>query len=52
LLLHISLGYGAGTLHESIGKGAFPMVNMGNNRKVADELGRGHGNAEFGLLNT
>ena len=36
LLLRISFGNRAGYFQQSIGKGAFPMVDMGNNAKISN----------------
>ena len=36
LLLHVPNGNGAGVLQEPVGKGGFPMVDVGDDAEIAD----------------
>ena len=43
LLLHVTLGHGAGELDQPVSEGRFPMVDMGDDREIADAVEVGHG---------
>jgi hypothetical protein len=47
LVLHIAIGDRVGMLEEPIGQGAFAVVNVGDNTKIADVLHERSG--KFGL---
>ena len=45
LVGHLAVGQGAGRLDQPVGQGGFPVVDMGDDREVADVVERrvGHG---------
>ena len=47
LLLHLALGNGARQLQQPIGQRALAVVDVGDDREVANELGVGHGGQEL-----
>ena len=42
LFLHIALGHGAGELDQPVSKRGFPVVDMGDDREIADAVEVGH----------
>ena len=43
LLVHLARGDGAAALEDAVGQRRLPVVDVGDDREVADELGVGHG---------
>ena len=47
LSLHFAVSQAPAVLDEAIGKGRFAVINMGNNRKIADVSEFGQGSLKF-----